>query len=582
MSTQAIHPIGDSRAGGAADPRVGTATSIFDPDYHIRNIVYLASVNRCYALDPTSVAFPHDVVAQNEPADGHFHTITASAFGRYVADLNYFHPRCPIEQDSIHLDSAPDGVWVAVKTSIYGGDTPLLTSAAATSAASQLLAKVFLELACESRAQQVLRKAPSALLPVEAYPVAVRLADGSAHRAALLVNTVTTALRLGVGVGRVGGHGAVTEHVPTAVVRVAEAARLLGLAHGAFDVLGPAADALPTARLLVASNGDPALLHSMCRSVRRSLCARAAVEGSVRFDRLLRQASLLPLSHAASPHPSASAVGGMWVVLVGGETASIRYADQGGKRPGAWFGGHSSLQSIGRAYEMLVPIFGRDRIIVIAQVRETLEWLEAATASADACLALCGSPKYLPMLQLKLADTRRDCACLLADGGADYDHTDVNPATIVRVITGRPHGDVQRVVPKGAQACGASMLLMFSHGTAHPRRPPPLDDDEGDEEHYMQMPHPVPDGDRKIYADIPWRGDDKVFSFEEVAARQALRVLAATNQTVLSALVASGATMGDMSYEGAVFDIDLKAMTATHRVRQEVRRLELFDGLWRW
>lgn len=562
MNSQCIYPVGDAQAGGFKDPRTGTATSIFDPDYHIRNFVYLASVNSCFALDPSSVSFPHDALPPHESADGHFHTISASAFGNYIGDLNYFHPLCSPTTNSAHLGVSADGMWFAVKNSIYGGERSNVC--AANEVASQVVADVILSLVCTARARQVMSQAPSTRLSEDAFHEAVRLADGSVHRAAILIATVDIALRL--------------EGFPK-ILRD-EATRRLRIAHAAYDVLGPAVDASTAASILYSSAWDTTVLWDMCHRVHRAICSRAAVQASIRFDKLLKQANLLPTSKTVQKRPSD--VGGMWVVLVGGETASLRFPDTRGQRPGSWFGGHSSLQSIGWAYQMLVPIIGRERIIVIAQLQETLDWLEEATKSPEDCRRMCGDDKFLPMLRSKLSETRKDCACLLADGGADYDGVHVNPATVIRVITGQALHSVQRVVPQGAHACGSLMLLMYSHGTAHPRRPPPAVDDDGDEEHYMQMPYPVPVHDENLYDDIPWRGDVRVFSTDEVDRREACRVLAAKHQTQLNHLEASGTLYGDMSYEGAVYDVDLAMMTATHRVCGEVRRLGKADSLWCW
>ena len=105
---------------------------------------------------------------------------------------------------------------------------------------------------------------------------------------------------------------------------------------------------------------------------RRAL-AGAQIEASLRFERLL-----------AGKAPAARRRGGLWIVLVGGESGTTMRADAKGTRRGAWLGGHS-LQNIGRAYEALCPLVGADRIIVIAQLHETLAWLEAATCFAEAC-----------------------------------------------------------------------------------------------------------------------------------------------------------------------------------------------------
>ena len=155
------------------------------------------------------------------------------------------------------------------------------------------------------------------------------------------------------------------------------------------------------------------------------------------------------------------------MLLVGGEWGGSMRADAKRTRPGAWMGNHTSLQSIGRAYAALAPGVGRERIIVIAQLRETLDWLEDATASEEACRRVTGSERFLGTLRQRLADTRRDCAVLIADGGADYDGKDVNVATFLRVLQGDATAG-GRVLPGTASSV---LVLMNSHGNAH--RPEP-------------------------------------------------------------------------------------------------------------
>ena len=65
-----------------------------------------------------------------------------------------------------------------------------------------------------------------------------------------------------------------------------------------------------------------------------------------------------------------------WVVLIGGEYGGVMVQDAARTRPGSWLGSHTSLQAIGRAFEELLPTVARDRIIVVAQLRETLRWLD--------------------------------------------------------------------------------------------------------------------------------------------------------------------------------------------------------------
>ena len=198
------------------------------------------------------------------------------------------------------------------------------------------------------------------------------------------------------------------------------------------------------------------------------------VEVSLRFDRML----------AGKPAAGTGKAGGLWVVLVGGEFGGCMLQDPKKTRPGAWLGSHTSLQAIGRAYASLAPVVGRGRIIVIAQLRETLTWLEEATQSEEACERVTGHARFLDVLRGRLAETLRDCALLLASGGAQYDGGDVNTATVLRVLQGEPDratgaagsagsaGDVRPVLPRTATSV---LLMLNSHGNAHPRHPDKVD-----------------------------------------------------------------------------------------------------------
>ncbi len=125
-----------------------------------------------------------------------------------------------------------------------------------------------------------------------------------------------------------------------------------------------------------------------------------------------------PTTKPAAPASTASAAADgavpFWAVLVGGDA------------PGATHhGSHVSIDYIGRAYSVLKRRLGsRDRIIVIAQVREVADWY---ATKAD-------MKKQLWIDKKKNFDAT--CGELLADGGADYDGTDVNPATVIRVLKG--------------------------------------------------------------------------------------------------------------------------------------------------
>jgi len=170
----------------------------------------------------------------------------------------------------------------------------------------------------------------------------------------------------------------------------------------------------------------------------------------------------------------------------------MMFPDSKGTRPGSWLGSHTSVAQIGRAYEQLVPLVGRERIIVVVQLQETIDWLKKCTASEESCQRITGSTRHLGLFRQKLSTIQQDCACLLANGGADYDGTAVNAETVIRVITGNAAAPGDRVVPRGIAECGSMLLLMHSHGSSHARRCPPREDE--DEEHFMCMPYPVSDG----------------------------------------------------------------------------------------
>ena len=223
------------------------------------------------------------------------------------------------------------------------------------------------------------------------------------------------------------------------------------------------------------------------------------IEASLRFERLL-----------AGKAPAARRRGGLWIVLVGGESGTTMRADAKGTRPGAWLGGHCSLQNIGRAYEALCPLVGADRIIVIAQLHETLAWLEAATASAEACERVAGSARFLELLRARLADTRRDCAALIAATGgvAHHDGADVCAATVLRVLRGGDGGgDSGGGGGSGGSGGGrrAGGGDIFWLEPARQRTPAP-DGAPSGHEHYL-MPHPTPEAEAKeLYAGVAGGG----------------------------------------------------------------------------
>jgi len=127
---------------------------------------------------------------------------------------------------------------------------------------------------------------------------------------------------------------------------------------------------------------------------------------------------------------------------------------------------HTSLPFVGSAYHKLRNAgVGRDRIITIVQLLDYLEDTLGALAK--------GEPKDSHMLRYiaeQRARTEASCALLLKEGGADYDHTDVNPATVLNVLTGRRFrssatGTEGKVVP--ADHAGPIFIGIYSHGDSH-------------------------------------------------------------------------------------------------------------------
>jgi hypothetical protein len=146
-------------------------------------------------------------------------------------------------------------------------------------------------------------------------------------------------------------------------------------------------------------------------------------------------------------------------VLVGGEHWKTTTGDR-------WLGQHCSLQFVGRAYEALVGKFGRDRIIVITQLTQTIAWLSTAVAT--------GQPLFTKNISVEessrrwdvhLQSLKKDCRRLIDDGGPDYEGTDCHPASVLDVLTGKPTPSGGRVVDRTDGSC--VLLGLYSHGWSH-------------------------------------------------------------------------------------------------------------------
>jgi hypothetical protein len=147
---------------------------------------------------------------------------------------------------------------------------------------------------------------------------------------------------------------------------------------------------------------------------------------------------------------------------------------------------HCSLEHVGEAFDALraagVP---RSRIIVVAQLAEARDWLRTAVATghplcvSSSCGAGAGAgagageeagrARSSQLYARKLAELERRCGGILAEGGADYDRTAVNPDTVYRVLTAGlgagGGGSKERgpVVPAGVPL----LFAIYSHGCSH-------------------------------------------------------------------------------------------------------------------
>lgn len=207
--------------------------------------------------------------------------------------------------------------------------------------------------------------------------------------------------------------------------------------------------------------------------------------------------SLDELEELAQLH--AASDGDAWLMLVGGEHGGRMRPDYEGTRPGPYLAGHCSLQWVGQVYSRLLPFFGKDRVVVIAQLQETLQWLAEASRNAETAEKLAGRSSLLPMLQQQLIETTESCRELLSNVGADYDGPDVNPATVLRVLRGDIGDAPMPVVPK--RGVKSLLLILISHGHAHPAGP-----DTKHHEWYMHLPYPVPDSEASLYDVVSHEG----------------------------------------------------------------------------
>eukprot|EP00051_Salpingoeca_urceolata_P033296 m.500428 g.500428 ORF g.500428 m.500428 type:complete len:548 (+) comp60758_c0_seq1:125-1768(+) len=166
---------------------------------------------------------------------------------------------------------------------------------------------------------------------------------------------------------------------------------------------------------------------------------------------------------------------------------------------------HTSLCHVGRAYAQLrdagVP---RSRIITIVQLHDYLQ--------------------HLPPRSYPRSLFESECARLLAEGGATYDGTDVNPGTVWAVVLGLVSKQCPTVVPK--HLTKTLILAIYSHGDAHSTKAshscgvsdrrsvdlmtsvgPPPKLDAAKTEWFAHLPYPTPPAlCEELYAQVAVQG----------------------------------------------------------------------------
>jgi len=147
-------------------------------------------------------------------------------------------------------------------------------------------------------------------------------------------------------------------------------------------------------------------------------------------------------------------------VLVGGEAYELQ-----GKALGEREFQHTSVPFIGSAYEALRAAgVERRNIITIVQLADYLQMLTRGETGEFTNVTGI-PPKWYTEQREK---TEIKCRRLIDEGGANYDASDVNPATVWSVLLGEAiqEGDLRPVV-RGDDH-GAVVFGMYSHGDCHP------------------------------------------------------------------------------------------------------------------
>ena len=115
-----------------------------------------------------------------------------------------------------------------------------------------------------------------------------------------------------------------------------------------------------------------------------------------------------------------------WIILVSGEVPFATCK-----------GAHTSIIPIGRAYSFFRSFLPRDRIIVIASLKECLDWHELSSEiKVEGITDPTRKETLTNMWQRKKIEFFQSLNQLISEGGADYDGLDVNIDTLLTVIRG--------------------------------------------------------------------------------------------------------------------------------------------------
>eukprot|EP00927_Polykrikos_kofoidii_P055407 TRINITY_DN49667_c0_g1_i1.p1 TRINITY_DN49667_c0_g1~~TRINITY_DN49667_c0_g1_i1.p1 ORF type:complete len:681 (+),score=91.27 TRINITY_DN49667_c0_g1_i1:62-2044(+) len=172
---------------------------------------------------------------------------------------------------------------------------------------------------------------------------------------------------------------------------------------------------------------------------------------------------------------SSPGVGESWAVLVVGGTRAAHYGTP--TRPWMDLGGEVALfHTLGHIYAQMAAELGSERVIVIAGLKTMREWLRGMASKGYSEPTELKhqetSKRYYGNLDASRAKWQKRkgemeiaCASLIADGGADYDGVEVNPTTVLQVLSGTSSCG-GRVLP--ARGVGSVFFWVTTHGSAHP------------------------------------------------------------------------------------------------------------------